>query len=154
MQGWMRLAKDRLFHLVTSPGVESSRSFSPLRFLWWASLLVGARAQQTTPFPAAMNLSSLAGMDGFVLNGEAVNDSSGYSVASAGDVNGDGIADLVIGACNGQILAGKSYVVFGRAGLGSTGSLALSSLNGTNGFVLNGETAGDASGHLSRARGM
>ena len=45
-----------------------------------------------------MNLSSLTGADGFVLNGEATNDASGFSVASAGDVNGDGIADLVIGA--------------------------------------------------------
>ena len=49
-------------------------------------------------FPASMNLSTLTGMDGFVLNGAGGDDRSGYSVASAGDVNGDGIADLVIGA--------------------------------------------------------
>ena len=61
-------------------------------------------------------------------------------------MNGDGIADLVIGACGANSFAGKSYVVFGRVGLGSTGSLALSSLNGTNGFVLNGEKANDYSG--------
>ena len=73
-----------------------------------------------------------------------------FRVASAGDVNGDGIADLIIGAWgaspNGNLQAGKSYVVFGRAGLGSSGSLELSSLNGMNGFVLNGEPADDASG--------
>ena len=45
-----------------------------------------------------MNLSSLSGTDGFVLNVEQANVNSGGSVASAGDVNGDGIADLVIGA--------------------------------------------------------
>ena len=76
----------------------SVRTFSPLRFLWWTSLLMGARAQSTTPFPASMTLSALTGIDGFVLNGEARDDQSGYSVASAGDVNGDGIADLLIGA--------------------------------------------------------
>ena len=41
---------------------------------------------------------------------------------------------------------GKSYMVFGRAGLGSSGGLALSSLNGTNGFALNGDGANDQSG--------
>ena len=48
---------------------------------------MGARAQQTTPFPASMNLSSLTGIDGFVLNGEQAYDYYGGSVASAGDVN-------------------------------------------------------------------
>jgi hypothetical protein len=39
-----------------------------------------------------------------------VDDLSGSSVSSAGDVNGDGLDDLIIGAHN----AGKSYVVFGK----------------------------------------
>ena len=79
-------------------------------------------------------LSSLNGRNGFVLNGETANDYSGFSVASAGDVNGDGIADLVIGAFGANSGAGKSYVIFGRAGLGSSGSLELSSLNGSERF--------------------
>jgi hypothetical protein len=54
-----------------------------------------------------------------VINGEAVGDWSGYSVSSAGDVNGDGLDDLIVGAYyagpNGKLYAGKSYVVFGKA---------------------------------------
>ena len=48
----------------------------------------------------------------------AAGDNSGCSVASAGDVNGDGFDDLIVGApCadpNGAY-AGASYVVFGKA---------------------------------------
>ena len=43
---------------------------------------------------------------------------SGYSVSSAGDINGDGYDDLIIGAIyadpNGTS-SGSSYVVFGTA---------------------------------------
>ena len=49
-------------------------------------------------FPANIDLSSLDGATGFKLNGAAASDHSGYSVASAGDVNGDGFADLIVGA--------------------------------------------------------
>ena len=45
-------------------------------------------------------------------------DRSGRSVASAGDVNGDGFADLIVGACLADphgASSGASYVVFGKA---------------------------------------
>ena len=48
--------------------------------------------------------------------GEGGNNASGYSVASAGDVNGDGGADILIGAYNnhdGGIQAGQTYLLFG-----------------------------------------
>ena len=55
---------------------------------------------------------------GFVLKGVDEYDFSGNSVSGAGDINGDGIDDLIIGARNaypnGKFLAGESYVVFGR----------------------------------------
>ena len=101
----------------------------------------------------SLALSSLNGTNGFVLNGEA-GDGSGNSVASAGDVNGDNITDLVIGAVEANSYAGKTYVVFGGVGLGSSGNFTLSSLNGMNGFVLNGDQPDDQSGIRSRARGM
>ncbi|MBD2109309.1 bluetail domain-containing putative surface protein [Nodosilinea sp. FACHB-13] len=98
----------------------------------------------------SLDLAALNGSDGFVINGIDVGDNSGLSVSSAGDINGDGIDDLIIGAPsadpNGNGDAGESYVVFGGAGVGSGGSLNLSDLNGSNGFVINGIDVGDNSG--------
>jgi Ca2+-binding RTX toxin-like protein len=68
-------------------------------------------------FGAGLDLSTLDGSNGFAINGIAAYDQSGFSVSSAGDVNGDGFDDLIIGARyadpNG-ISSGQSYVVFGQ----------------------------------------
>ncbi len=100
-----------------------------------AALAGQASGQLTGPFPAEFELSSLAAGDGtfgFVLNGIDASDYSGRSVSSAGDVNGDGIDDFIIGASgadpNGNFRAGESYVVFGGPGVSGTGTIELSSL--------------------------
>ncbi|MEG4279080.1 cadherin-like domain-containing protein [Microcoleus sp. MON1_C1] len=100
-------------------------------------------------FEPTFNLSDLNGSNGFAINGIAAYDQSGRSVSSAGDVNGDGFDDLIIGADwadpNGIIYAGQSYVVFGsNSGFGA--GLSLSELNGSNGFAINGIAAYDRSG--------
>ncbi len=57
-----------------------------------------------------------AGSGGFVINGIDPGDESGLSVSGAGDVNGDGLADVIVGASRadpgGNDRAGESYVVF------------------------------------------
>ena len=45
-----------------------------------------------------IDLSTLDGADGFRLDGIDTGDQSGVSVSDAGDVNGDGFADLIVGA--------------------------------------------------------
>ena len=99
-------------------------------------------------FSATMELASLDGSNGFRLDGEMAGDFSGRSVSNAGDVNGDGFDDVIIGAYgadpNGDN-SGSSYVVFGKAS-GFNATVDLSNLDGSNGFRLDGEMAGDFSG--------
>ena len=80
---------------------------------------------RTTGFPAEFALSSLLaseggdGSEGFILRGVGDDAAAGISVSAAGDVNSDGIDDLIIGALNARpdelSNTGESYVVFGRA---------------------------------------
>jgi hypothetical protein len=96
-------------------------------------------------YSASFDLKQLNGANGFVLNGIHLGDQSGYPVSSAGDVNGDGLADLLIGADIAGNTAGQSYVVFGSRSAWPS-SFSLSALNGANGFMLNGINPGDYSG--------
>jgi hypothetical protein len=124
----------------------------------------------TQGFPAVFPLASLFpalggdGTRGFVLTGIDEYDVSGASVSAAGDVNGDGIDDLIVGARGGDALAGKysaageSYVVFGstqdfRAVLPLARLLPRGGGDGTQGFVLLGIDELDFSGHSVSAAG-
>ncbi|MBE9102003.1 hypothetical protein [Vacuolonema iberomarrocanum] len=106
-------------------------------------------------FPAQFNLSDLNGDNGFVINGVEERDFSGRSVSDAGDINGDGFDDLIIGASsanpNGE-RSGESYVVFG-SDQGFDPSLELANLDGSNGFVINGISTYDSSGRSVSSAG-
>ena len=125
--------------IIGAPGADPNADTSGESYVVFGS---------KTGFGATLELSTLNGSNGFVINGIDRNDNSGYSVSSAGDVNGDGIDDLIIGARVADSPAfnsGESYVVFGsKTGFGAT--LELSNLNGSNGFVINGIDPFDSSG--------
>lgn len=100
---------------------------------------------KSTAFASELQLAALNGSDGFKLNGAATLDTTGGVVSLRGDVNGDGISDIVVGARLALGFRGSTYVVFGKD-TGFTSVIDLSLLNGSDGFRLDGETSGDVNG--------
>ncbi len=132
--------------IVGADAVGSERTFLP----GFAYVLFG----RTSGFSASLDLASLNGSNGFVIQGASANDSTGFSVSGIDDINGDGFADLIVGARFSNIkgsLSGRSYVVFGQRG-GFPSILNVSDLNGSNGFFINGIGPNDRLGRaVSRA---
>jgi hypothetical protein len=101
-----------------------------------------------------IDLTSLTAAQGFIIQGDTDGDRAGRSVSSAGDVNGDGFDDLIVGASGGDdggSAAGEAYVVFGSAsGFGSTVGgrqvIDLTSLTAAQGFIIQGDVANDYAG--------
>ncbi|MCX8518869.1 MAG: hypothetical protein ORN21_01875, partial [Methylophilaceae bacterium] len=105
---------------------------------------------------SAIQLTAIAnGIGGFVINGESASDQAGFSVSAAGDINGDGLADLLIAANTASITAsgteGRVYVVFGKTNISS---IELSQVGlGKGGFVIEGANIGDNLGSSVSAAG-
>jgi len=102
--------------------------------------------------PEILNSTFLNGTNGVEFDGAAANYQIGGPYTSpqavaAGDVNGDGIADIIIGAgyagSSGYLTGGSVYVVFGhKSGWSGTATTLNSTfLNGTNGVEFDGKTS-------------
>jgi len=69
-----------------------------------------------------IDLANFSPADGFRIDGSAqsayffdVGSLTGFSVASAGDIDGDGYSDLIVGAPGASLYAGTAYVIYGEA---------------------------------------
>lgn len=80
---------------------------------------------------------------GFRLGGAAAGDQAGLAVSAAGDVNGDGLGDVAVGAPGAAAGAGVLYVVFGKR---TTEPIELGSLAAGAGYRIAGAAAGDGAG--------
>ncbi|NOQ54802.1 MAG: hypothetical protein GQ558_09390, partial [Thermoplasmata archaeon] len=103
--------------------------------------LIGASGVNTSSYRAGKTYVILGKASGWSMDtnlsmsditflGENVNDESGWSVAGAGDVNGDGLDDILIGAHHNFATRGRTYLVFYHDGapprieMDSTGMVA------------------------------
>jgi hypothetical protein len=96
------------------------------------------------------DLSTLDGTNGFRITGLKHGKVTGYSVSAAGDVNGDGHADLVVGAPRASAAkvgeTGTAHVVYGGPSMGSAGTIDLTSLDPADGLLFAGNAKGDRTG--------
>ncbi|MXP27193.1 hypothetical protein GRI39_14290, partial [Altererythrobacter indicus] len=82
-----------------------------------------------------VDVTALPADQGFAILGDVAGDGLGRSVSSAGDINGDGYDDIVVGAYlgdDGGSDAGEAYVIFGSAEMGAQGEQAAKTLTGTS----------------------
>jgi hypothetical protein len=89
----------------------------------YADVIVGAYRDDLGGNTSAGSAYVYSGEDGSVLytfHGDSKGDRFGYSVSGAGDVNGDGYADVIVGAHwndpGGKPHAGSAYVYSGKDG--------------------------------------
>jgi VCBS repeat-containing protein len=96
---------------------------------------VNAIFSTTNPQGNVFDGAAINGTNGFRVGGAAAGDKLGTAVA-AGDLNGDGIGDLVIGASGANAGAGAVYIVYGQtAAIANSGTIDLSTLTGNTGTI-------------------
>lgn len=105
------------------------------------------------------NFGSLANTEGFRIDGVAAYDKLGFNVSGAGDVNGDGLADVVVGAPYADPTGGYSpqmgagYVVFGKTDNATVEASLLGLPTNSWGFVVHGYKQFDRAGLCVGAAG-
>ncbi|MBK8983700.1 MAG: FG-GAP repeat protein [Ignavibacteria bacterium] len=80
------------------------------------------------------------------MTGEAAGNWFGFSVSSAGDVNGDGYSDVIVGAYGYSSNTGRAYVFFGGAVMNNTADVTMTGEAASNYFGSSVSTAGDVNG--------
>ena len=100
-------------------------------------------------FPKIIDLNVSA--NGTALIGAAEGDELGYAVATLPDVNGDQVADLLVGAPYGNGGTGVVYLIYGKTGL-DLSAIDLANL-GTDGVVIPGEIADSLLGYAVASLG-
>jgi hypothetical protein len=122
----------------------------------YSDVIVGAPAytngqsREGLAFAYLGSASGLAATPAWTAEGDQVDADFGSSVAAAGDVNGDGYSDVIVGADgydNGQIGEGRAFAYYGSAsGLGVAPAWTAESDQGLAGFGISVATAGDVNG--------
>jgi len=107
---------------------------------------VGSNAGRAYIFLGGSNMNNVADV---IFDGEVANDAFGITVSGAGDVNGDGYSDVMVGALfndAGGVDAGRAYLYFGGAIMDNTADVTLTGAAAEDGFGNSIANAGDVNG--------
>lgn len=127
---------------INGDGLADIAVGAPSAGLPGRAYLVHGKADGAAVFAADLAV----GVGGFSMEGELPGEDAGTSVAGGGDVNGDGLVDLLVGAPDGGPIpgGGRVYVVFGRP---ETSAIALGDIfAGSGGFAIHGAGFDDNAG--------
>lgn len=93
-----------------------------------AYILFGSTRSFSSPF----DLTMLDGANGFVVEGVVYNERRGATLAGVGDINGDGIDDVLIGTSNS---GAKTILLYGSTDFPAL--ITSNDIDGSNGFLIN-----------------
>lgn len=102
-------------------------------------------------FPKIFSLDKINGRNGFKIYYVLTSFSTGFPTSSTGDVNGDGIDDILVGDLGAlctkdeTLCKGQSFAIYGKD-TGFPEFIELSSLDESAGFKIDGLNYGDENG--------
>lgn len=137
--------------LVGAPGAKNPLHPPPPYPTTGAAYAVFGRSS-----PDLIDLRDIQDQGGYAMYGVATLDRTGDAVSGAGDVNGDGRADAIMGAkwANGEqgdrVDAGAAFVVLGKD---TPAAVDLGAIGGTSGYRIDGAVAGDQAGYAVAGAG-
>lgn len=142
-------AMDSCGRIVSDAGDLNDDGYGDLLVTAWRSSVVSSNAGAvnvvfgSSSLPPVITAASLNGTNGLRINGAQANDSLGESITGKGDINGDGIQDIAMGAYGAPNGAGVGavYVLFGSTSAFSS-PMSVNALNGQNGLRVTGSASG------------
>ncbi len=122
-----------------------------------ALLAGGAVSFAEPPFPAEIHLADIGPNLGLTFSATEYDQVVGWKVAPAGDINGDGLDDVMVSSQSasplGRTGVGAVYVIFGASDLLASAPATPDEIDGDNGFVIAGPADEDGFGHSIDALG-
>ncbi|OGY76904.1 MAG: hypothetical protein A2445_05290 [Candidatus Jacksonbacteria bacterium RIFOXYC2_FULL_44_29] len=114
----------------------------------YADVIVGALYASTNNGQAYIYYggASMNNTADVTFTGAADNDSFGFSVAPAGDVNGDGYNDVIVGAKDASSTNGQAYIYYGGASMNNTADVTFTGVAAADDFGIDVASAGDVNG--------
>ena len=134
---------DNLGYSVSTAGDVNGDGYSDLIVGAPFNDVGGTNSGRVFIFYGGTSINSIAKV---ILTGKVANGNLGWSVADAGDVNGDGYGDVIAGAYSWGTITGKAYIYFGDGTMDNIADVIMSGEAEGDNLGISVSTAGDVNG--------